>query len=379
MSKPTADVAVVGGGAMGCAAAFDLVRRGLSVTLIARNGIAADASGKAWGGLTAHFGAGVPGGMERVYRDATHKHKEHHARYSAELPASMDWQHHAVAAMTLALDDTELAPLAAEAQWKADNGFVAEMLDGDEVRRREPAVIADVRGAMWTDTGWELDSERYVRALMHLALRDGLELMEREVVGIAESSSSGVDVVLADGDAVSAGRVVLATGPWAGGIVGVPTLPVRPVKGEILRMRMPGDDLRVRVGYGGCNAGRKLYGEVWLGTYEQDHGYDDTPTDAGRRLIWDGVARYIPAIADAELVLQTACLRPATPDGLPLLGALTDGVLVANGGGKKGILLSLLMAEQLADLITNGIELDESWSPHRLFELRKKAKDDGKR
>lgn len=350
---------------MGCATAFELARRGLAVVLVGRNGIAADASGKAWGGLTAHFGAGVPGAMLEVYRRATQMHSAHYQRYRSEVPPTLDWEHRAVSAMTLAMQDDELPELQAESAWKAANGFVAEMIDGDEARRREPSVTADAIAAMWTDTGWELDCERYSSALVHLAQRDGCTMLSAAVTGVAASGAGGVDLTLADGDTVSASSVVLATGPWTDGIDGVATLPVRPVKGEILRVRMPGAGLQTRVGYGGANIGRKPDGMVWLGTYEQDHGYDDSPTDAGRQLIWDGVARYIPSIDGCEVVRQTACLRPATPDGLPLLGAISDGVLVANGGGKKGILLSLPMAEALADLIIDGAEPLPDWSPER--------------
>ena len=364
MTAKTADVAVVGMGAVGCALAFELSSRGFTVLLIGRNPVAADASGKAWGGLTAHFGAGVPGPMLERYRKSTEMHCDLYARSVRELPDELDWQHQPVASLSLAMDESELPDLREETKWKSDNGIDAEVIDSQQVQELEPAITDDAIGGMLTDSGWELDCVRYARALVHMARSDGCLTADAEV-GAIEQDDGGLTLTTADDGRYSVGNAVFATGPWCDGVAGVPALPIRPIKGEIIRLRRPGEDLRVRVGYAGRNVGRKPDGTVWVGTYEEDRGYDDSITDAGRDLILSGAIRYLPSLASDEIGMQTACLRPVSPDGLPIVGKVDDGVWVANGAGKKGVLLSLLMATMVADDIVDGSEPPDDVSPAR--------------
>jgi glycine/D-amino acid oxidase-like deaminating enzyme len=127
---------------------------------------------------------------------------------------------------------------------------------------------------------------------------------------------------------------------------------VRPVKGEILRMNLPGDDFRYRVRMDGFNVGRKPDGLVWAGGTEDEVAFDDAPSSATRDRIISGATAYAPKLGAAELVLQTACLRPVSEDALPLIGRLggVDNLVVVNGAGKKGVLLSPVLAEMAAAL-----------------------------
>ena len=368
MTSRTADVAIVGTGAIGCAAAYQLSARSLSVILIGRNGIANDASGKAWGGLTAHFGAGVPGNMLERYRLSTRLHCQFYEEHTNSLPPELDWNLRPVSSISLAMDESELSELSQSATWKTDNGFNAEVIDGDAVREIEPAVTTDAIGGMLTNTEWELDCPTYSNALVNLATRNGCRLIDAEVQAIEPDGTGGVTLTTSS-EAISVGKVVLATGPWVDGIQGAPNLPVRPVKGEILRVNRPGNDLTTRVGYGGRNVGRKPDGLVWLGTYEQDSDSDDAITQTGRDLIMSTVSRYLPGIESSEIVKQTACLRPATPDGIPIVGPIADGMIIANGAGKKGILLSLWIGGMIADYIADGVDPPADLAPDRFGAL----------
>lgn len=365
MKRLTADVVVVGAGATGCASAYELSRRGLSVMLLARNGVAADASGKAWGGLTAHFGVGVPGMMLERYRRATQMHVALYDELQPQLPANLDWQLRPVSSLKLATEESELAELREDARWKSTNGFKAEIIDGDSARKIEPTIVDEAIGGMLTNTEWEVDCVRYANALVQVAVRRGCQIVETAAIRVDVSGSGGVIVSTSDAGEVSAQSVVLATGPWSNEIAGVPALPIHAVKGEILRVRHPGNNLQTRVGYGGMNVGRKPDGLVWLGTYERDLGLDDSITYEGRELILSGVARYLPSVATAEVAMQTACLRPASSDGLPIIGEVAAGIYGANGAGKKGILMSPYFAELISDAILDGVQPPPEFSPHR--------------
>ena len=365
MKQSRSDVVVIGAGATGCATAYELSRRGLSVLLIGRNGIASDASGKAWGGLTAHFGAGVPGPMLERYRRSTQMHVELYDELALRLPADMDWQLRRVSSLRLAMDESELAALRDEASWKSENGFDAEIIDGDSAREIEPAIVGDAIGGMLTNTEWEVDCVRYANALVLGATGNGCSVVDAAAVAVQESQSVSVTVSTSDGGEVTASAAVLATGPWCNEVSGAPALPIHAVKGEILRVRHPGRNLQTRVGYNGMNVGRKPDGLVWLGTYERDVGLDDSITSEGRELIQSGVARYLPSVATADIVMQTACLRPSSPDGLPIIGEIANGVYCANGAGKKGILMSPYLAQLVSDAIVDSVPPPVEFSPHR--------------
>ena len=365
MKPSSPDVVVVGAGATGCATAYELTKRGIDVLLLGRNGIALDASGKAWGGLTAHFGAGVPGPMLERYRNATRMHADLYNELMPQLPADLDWQLRPVSSLKLAMNDIELNGLRDEASWKSANGFVADIVDGNTAREIEPAIIDDAIGGILTNTEWEVDCVRYADALVQVATRRGCRVVESEAVTIRESHSGGATVGTSDDQEITTHAIVLATGPWCDEISGAPALPIRAVKGEIVRVERPGDDLQTRVGYGGFNVGRKPGGSVWLGTYERDHGLDDSTTTDGRELILSGATRYLPSVATATVASQTACLRPTSPDGLPIVGEVANGVYCANGAGKKGILMSPYLADLVANAIVDGLHPPPEFSPQR--------------
>ena len=112
------------------------------------------------------------------------------------------------------------------------------------------------------------------------------------------------------------------------------------------------------MGFGGFNVGRKPDGSVWAGTYEWERGFNREVTEEGRNHIMKGVTRYIPSLAGLPVIKATACLRPVASDGLPIVGAsnAVNGLYFANGAGKKGILLSLSMADWVADLILHNVD-----------------------
>ena len=133
-------------------------------------------------------------------------------------------------------------------------------------------------------------------------------------------------------------------------------LPVDPLKGEILRVELPGGPLNQDFSGGGGSLYPKPDGLVWCGATEDWRGFDREPNGEARRRIIDGTVKLIPEMAQAKLVLHTACLRPVTPDWLPILGQAPgwDNVYLATGAGKKGVLLSPAMGKAVADLMVHG-------------------------
>jgi glycine oxidase len=153
-------------------------------------------------------------------------------------------------------------------------------------------------------------------------------------------------------DARDADNVVLANGIDAPTLW--PGLPIRPVKGEVLRLRwrrgcmpVPQRVIRARV------HGRQVYlvpraDGVVVGATQYEHGRDTAPSVAGVRELLDDACEVVPALGEYELVECAAGLRPVTPDNMPLVGRLDDRTLVAAGHGRSGFLLAPWTAEQIA-------------------------------
>ena len=364
-SKQTKDAVVIGAGAVGCAVALRLAQRGIITHVIERDDIAFNASGYAWGGLSAHFGSGVPGPMTKHYRDAIEKHIEHYEQVSPE--ASEDWELQRVTSMSLADDETTARDLAKDVDWMRSEGFEAELIESDAVYELEPAIRPGMIAASLVNSGWELDSYSYTKALANECQRLGVTFAASTATSVSIVGGKINGVNLNDQTRIDTPLVVAATGPWVSQIDGIPELPIKPIKGEIIRLERDGNDLQTRVGFGGFNVGRKPDGSVWAGTYEWDRGFNRDVTEEGRNHIMNGVTGYIPSLSGLRIIKTTACLRPVASDGLPIVGAsnAADGLYYANGAGKKGILLSLSMADWIADLVMHNIKPPAIVAPYR--------------
>ena len=364
-STSTRDAVVVGAGAVGCAVALRLAQHGITSHVIERDEVAFNASGYAWGGLSAHFGSGVPGPMTEHYGDAINKHIEHYDRVSPK--PEFDWQLQRVISLSLADNEKSAKALAEDVEWMRSEGFQAELIDPDNIYELEPAIRHGMIAASLVNAGWELDSYVYTKALADECERHGVTFSSGAVASVSTAGGKIASVHLEDHTRVDTSIVVAATGPWIDGVTGIPHLPIKPIKGEIIRLERKGEDLQHRVGFGGFNVGRKPDGSVWAGTYEWDRGFNRDVTEEGRNHIMNGVIGYIPSLAGLPTIKTTACLRPVASDGLPIVGAsgTVDGLYYANGAGKKGILLSLSMAEWVSNQVALDIVPPSIVSPSR--------------
>jgi glycine oxidase len=156
---------------------------------------------------------------------------------------------------------------------------------------------------------------------LNAAERRGATLKHDTVQGIERSNGRVAGVVLSGGR-VACEKIVLAMGPWSGVAerwLGV-SVPVAPLRGQILRLRLPGPPLRHYFSHGGSYVTSKPDGLVWAGTTEERVGFHSRPTKTARDSILKSALKIMPALLEATLVLQTACLRPVAPDMLPIIG-----------------------------------------------------------
>ena len=352
----TTDVAIIGGGAAGCAVAYYLAEAGVKATIIEREGVGSQASGYAAGGLNPLQGAGIPGPLGAFAWESFRMH----LRLAGPLSnrTGIDYQLRTVSQIKLAFDEVEFPELQETIDlFSAAGGFEGRWLDAEEVQRLEPRITRNAIGGVYQYGNNALDSLRFTQALESAARSAGSTLREGKVTGIEVNGGSGVRVLLDDGT-LECGRVVLATGPWSR--VAEPWLgvyiPVDPLKGEILRLAIPGQPLRHDISGGGGSLYPKPDGLVWCGTTEDWRGFDRQPLQETKRWLLERAISLVPDLAAARVVEHTACLRPVTPDWLPLLGPVpgNENIYLATGAGKKGILLAPAIGKSIADLITTG-------------------------
>jgi glycine oxidase len=350
----TRDVVIVGGGAAGCAAAYYLGKAGVQATLIERAGIGMQASGYSAGGVNPLQG------LTEAMRPLGQEAFQLHLALWAELKQSTgrDCQARRISMIKVAFDAAELPALQAELNdFEATPGFSARWLDRAELHTLEPRLAPDVMRGIYLYGNGVVDSHLYTVLLAEAARHYGVTVRAGNVRGLQQAHGRVTGVELEDG-VMPCGQVVLAMGPWAREAeswLGI-SIPVEPLKGEILRMQLPGPVLSHDFLSTDAELFSRSDGQVWVGGTLEWCGFDREPGAAARHTMLRRAVRLMPAMADATLVQQTACLRPVTPDWLPIVGQAPgwENVYLATGGEKKGILLSPALGKAIADLITTG-------------------------
>lgn len=352
----TTEVAIVGGGIVGCATAYYLAQRGVASTIIERDGIAAHASGFAYGGLNPTSGAGIPGPMSPLARWAFGLHASLADALSA---AGCAIGYRRRDTLQLAFSKAEAEALAAaHERLPAVDGIKATLLDAPTVRQHEPRVAEDVAAGLLLEGSAEVDARALTQALAQQA---AASLRVESAESLAGRNGHACGIRTSHG-VIPCQAVVLAPGPWRNVHS---ALPFAPLKGEILRLRTQGPPLVASIGWGGNYATTKPDGLVWAGTTEEQAGFDATPSATAKDAILARLGRILPGLTVAGVAQHTACLRPMTADGLAVLGRLPqwDNVYVAGGGGRKGVLYGPAMGLAMAQLVV-GEEPELDLSPY---------------
>jgi glycine oxidase len=255
--------------------------------------------------------------------------------------------------------------------FQTELGLDATMLAAGQVRELEPMVSPDVRCGLLVRSDHSVDNRRLTGALLAALDLPAVDLVSRRVASVTVEAGRAAGVVLDNGDTVNADAVVVAAGPWSGELAGIPprTIPVRPVKGQILRLQarqprlLPGRSIR------GFVNGHEIYlipradGELVVGATVEEVGFDATVrAGAVRELLRDAHA-VMPSVDELELVEACAALRPGSPDNAPLIGDVgIDGLTVASGHHRNGILLAPLTADLVAAMVTGTLsDEDRRW------------------
>ena len=361
----TSDVVVVGAGIIGCAVAYYLARQGAGVTLLERESIGSGASAHATGSLSLLGTEFDPGPSFQFALDGYREFPELVRRLEEDTGMNLLFQRRP--SLRLALDEDEEVLIKDLMDWQQHH-VAMKWIDGEEVRRIEPRLTPNLRGAVYQDESSQLDSYRLTLALARAAELKGTQLQLREVTGLMTQNSRVTGVRTATGE-VSCGAVVLAAGVWSASFAETLrfSVPVRPLKGERLMLRFTGDPLPVLISSPkrghmisrldgllsvGSTGGRDYDpAELFLG-----EEFDRQPTEGARVELLQRAVDVLPALENAELVQQLAGSRPLSPDRLPVIGPVPgwEGIVLATGHGTKGIHLGPITGRTVAQYILEG-------------------------
>ena len=356
MTTGSRDVVIVGGGIVACLSGYLLGRRGYKVTILEKDSLGSHASGFAFGGLDPLTGVGVPEPLLEfgLWCYGRHRSLARELHEASGISVGFELRDR----LSLAFTDEEARAAKKDIEWMKDvGGFNVEWVNNRQARELEPQVSPECTGALFEQSPGALEPYRFILAAMRAGERYGVEMVQRRATGLISDGGRCTGVTLENGS-INAGIVVLAMGPWTGQAsawCGV-DIPVTPLRGQILRLRTSHDALKLAVNYAHSYVASKSDGLIWAGTTEEEAGFDEGTTSAARDSIMADFLKMIPGMQDAELLQQTACLRPLSADGMPIVDRVTgwDNLYVATGAGRKGILWSTGMAHIVLDLIDAG-------------------------
>ena len=342
------DVVVVGGGVIGATIAWRVAQSGRQVMLVDP----AVENSASWvaGGMLAPLTEAWPGEEDALELGAASLARW--PEFADELAAAgHDPGLSEYGTLLLAADSADREAIGTLVAYLVSRGREATMLDGRQLRRLEPSIGPSVRCGLSMPGDLAVDNRKLLRALHQAGSEAGVLRRNSRVAGLHP-------VTLEDGSTMDSETVVLAAGAWSGRLHPALAQVIRPVKGEVLRLRPRASSLPPpRHTVRGLVQGRPVYlvpredGELVLGATQYEAGFDIDPLVGGVRDLIADAERLLPGIADYALVEVAAGLRASSTDNLPLIGWLEPDVLVAAGHHRNGLLLAPITADAIGALL----------------------------
>lgn len=339
----THNVVVIGGGVIGLSVAWRLAADH-DVTVVDP----APARGASWvaGGMLAPVTEAWPG--EEDLLDVGGASLASWPGFAADLGIALLTAGTVVAGF----DAADAAQLDIVAEFLARQGRAVERLSGRELRRAEPTIGPSVRNGLLVPGDLAVDNRELLRCLTSRAYEAGVDFIRESALAVRPGE------VTLGGTTLRCDTAVIAAGAWSGGLHPALVSAVRPVKGEILRLRArdgtlppPRHTVRALVESRPVYLVPRADGELVVGATQYEAGFDTAVTAGGVRDLLMYAERVVPAIAEYELVETAAGLRAGSRDNLPLVGALEPGVLVAAGHHRNGLLLAPITADAIRAMV----------------------------
>jgi len=355
VNKMTAKkIGVVGSGVVGSSVAYYLAQSGVDVTLIDRGPTGENASGKNAGNLNPLFmspPALIPLALQSL---------DLHKRLREELMAlgCLSYALEPVKRVLLSMTKDQTNQLQALVDlFSGHKDFSLRSLEKREICKMDSRVSDEFESGLLMLGNMAVDSYLLNINLREAAYRLGARLVRTEVKSIKKTIADTVELDTPLGT-FSFDDVVLATGPWGCELedqVGF-ALPIEPVKGELLRMKLPDSGIKHDWTHNMISLYKRGRNEVWVGVTKERVGFDSKPTDAGKEFLLKGAIEIMPEMSKASIIEHSATLRPMSKTELPIVDRVPgwNNVYIANGGGSKGTLTCTGIGSALKDLVLHG-------------------------
>jgi glycine oxidase len=357
--KPT--VAIIGAGVIGLSIGWRLAARGATVEVFDK-GAAGSGASHAAAGMLAACAEAEPGeeALVALGRDA----QARWSGFAAELLAvsGVDVELRREGTLVIALTADDQARLNHHLVFQRKLELPLSWITPAETRRREPHLAGKLAGAVFSPEDHQVDNRKLAAALRIAALAAGARINEHRPVRSISSSGGRADgIVLADGSKVAADVIVLAAGSWSRTIEGLaPELrpPVRPIKGQMLALRMdPAAPLINHVIWApGAYLVPRRDGRLLVGATVEEKGYDTALTAGGVLTLLEAAWRAVPAVEELPIEEMWVGHRPGSRDDAPILGeGPLQRLVYATGHHRNGILLTPVTADAIARLVLDDV------------------------
>jgi len=334
---------IIGGGMIGSAIALALQKRGEPVTVVSRK--QAEAAGFAAGGMIAPQAEAIPPSplldlalrSRDLYPDWISELEDHTGKDTGYIPSGI----------LAPFYDTKQAPNSPAVQ-------PATWVDQSDLELYQPGLGQEVIGAWWYPEDAQVDNIALMKTLLQAAKASGVDFREGVTVKSIQKQKGRVTKIRTSEGELQADHYVLATGSWVKELL---PLPIRPVKGQMMSLRMPREPYPLqRVLFGpGTYLVPRQDGRLIVGATVEEVGWIDNNTPAGIKTLSDRAMRLYPELQDWSIERTWWGFRPTTPDELPILGRSDyENLFLATGHHRHGILLAPITAEIIAELITHG-------------------------
>lgn len=376
-------IVIIGGGICGLGIGWRLAEKGADVTIIERDAAGQAATWAAAGMLAPQ--AEAEHGEEALLPLALES-RAMWAAFAQDLTAAsgIDVDYRTEGTMVVSLDRDDREYLESRYDYFRTLGLDVEWLSGYAARQREPHLARAVSGAVYSAMDHQVDNRLVATALRAAYLAAGGILRENLAVDEVLVSDNRVTGVRAGDEEIAADSVVLAAGAWSRNMAGIPDEarpPVRPLKGQMVSVAMdPRNPLIEHVIWGPGNGivpsiylAPKGDNRLIIGATVEEMGFDTEMTAGGLFELLRTAWEVLPGIYDLPVVESWAGLRPASRDDAPILGPTpVEGLVLATGHHRNGILLAPVTASKIADYLLKG-RLDPLLTPFLLDRFSKTA------
>lgn len=352
------EVLVVGGGVAGCSVALELLERGAGVTVL-EPGAEGPSTRAAAGMLTARYECADDEALLRLGMRSRALHSRFLGR--VERLSGMDLDLRADGMLVANRNDAAEEEAREMVRWQArvlgtsGSGPEPRILSPEEAASRHPWASRKMESYLWLPGEAQVDAQSLADALPAAVRAGGGAVREEAAARLRVRDGRAAGVETRAGRTADADAVVLAAGAWSERVEGLPRrVPVRPVRGQILRLDPGGEPpAPLLADHRGRYAVPRSDGTVVAGSTMEEAGFEVAVTREGRSAIRRAVGTLAPPLEDAPAVDGWSGLRPIAEDGRPILGPdpELDGLHYATGYGRNGVLLAPAAASEVVDRI----------------------------